>query len=145
MHFHCPVYELTIRLGPEPRPEDLPSFLTAPELAALHSQYWGRITAREIRRDWPLIWQRVGDKEKADVATFVAEAQRRFEARTVPPLPLLQQVFGSRSPAAPCRRGRRMSSIVRKNTAGPDGMPSAAAAGRCHPYQSLRHTEMRGK
>jgi hypothetical protein len=64
MRFHCPVYELRIRLGPEPRPDDLPSFLTAPELAAFHSQYWGKITAREIRREWPLTWQRVGDKEK---------------------------------------------------------------------------------
>jgi hypothetical protein len=36
-----------------------------------------------------------------------------------------------------------MSSTVRKNTAGPGGMPSAAAAGPCHPYQSLRHTKMR--
>jgi hypothetical protein len=90
MRFHRPVYELTIRLGPEPRPDNLPAFLTAAELAELHSQYWGQITAREIRRDWQLEWHRLDGKEKTEVATFVVESQRRFEAQPVPALPLLQ-------------------------------------------------------
>jgi hypothetical protein len=68
-----------------PRPPDLdtlPSYISRPQAAELHTKHYGPLRPRTLE-SWPLTWRTVNGRALVETAEFVAEAQRRFDAAPV--------------------------------------------------------------
>jgi hypothetical protein len=73
-----------LALPAEPLADQIPlRFASRPQLAQIHQRYYGPASPRTFER-WPLHWRIVNGWSVADVAEFLAEAERRF--RSVPVL-----------------------------------------------------------
>jgi hypothetical protein len=64
----------------EPDADRLPRYLSAPQIAALHVQWYGPISPRTLREVWPLTWLVMNGRLVTETRAFLAEAQRRFDA-----------------------------------------------------------------
>ena len=75
-----PLHPTALDLPDEPDPDRIPiRYGDRHQLAEIRHRYFGPLSARSLEV-WPLPWRRVNGRAVTDVRTFLAEAERRFNA-----------------------------------------------------------------
>ncbi len=74
---------IPLHLPPDIDLDSLPRHVTAIQGQEILSRYYGAISARTIRYNWPLQWRVFNGRKVTDTRNLIAEAERRFEAAPV--------------------------------------------------------------